>query len=48
MSLMTKMYTYYKKDWEKIKKEVELFIKTWKAKNLTDEVSLGIIKNLEE
>ena len=47
IDLMTRMYTHYKTSWDSLKTELAAFIQDCKSKNLTDEVSIGLIENLE-
>lgn len=44
---MTRMEKDYMDHWDELKAELELFIKTWREKGLTDPVSEGILKNME-
>jgi hypothetical protein len=47
IDLMTRMYTHYKTKWDSLKTELAAFILDCKSKGLTDEVSIGLIENLE-
>ena len=47
IDLMTRMYTHYKTSWDSLKSELAAFIQDCKSKGLTDEVSIGLIENLE-
>ena len=44
---MSRMESSYHDSWDDLKAELALFIKTWKEHDLNDEVSKGIIQNME-
>jgi hypothetical protein len=44
---MTRMERNYRDHWDELKAELVAFIQEWRAKGLTDAVSEGIIKNME-
>jgi hypothetical protein len=48
MDLMTRMERNYRDHWDELKTELAEFIKTWRAKGLTDVVSDGILENMEK
>jgi hypothetical protein len=47
MDMMSRMESSYHDSWDDLKAELALFIKTWKEHDLNDEVSKGIIQNME-